>query len=386
MEKIFNEKIGRIFKLSLLTLTLILPNLSFAAPFQISGWIPYWRTAQGTADALAHIGDFTQISPFGFTVKNDGTLADTMNIGTTSWQTLIAAARAKGVKVIPTVMWSDTDAIDKVLSNTKLRKAHVQNIINMLNAGNFDGVDIDYEGKKDSDENYFSLFLQELWNESGKRLVVCSIEPRTPLDSRFAVIPQNITYANDFVAINKYCDQVRIMTYDQGIIDLKLDKAAQGLYEPIADTAWVEKVVKLAEQQISKKKIVIGVATYGHEYQVTRTSDGFQYNFLTSFDPDYALGIAQSFGIIPSRNTAGELSFVYVPTSTPATLAQAGVANNGTTTEQGNVGIGTFNFVSWSDASAIADKIALAKKLGVLGIAIFKIDGGEDPGLWKILK
>jgi spore germination protein YaaH len=386
MEKIFSEKIERIFKLLLLTLIFILPCQTFATPFQVAGWIPYWRTAQGTADALAHIGDFTQISPFGFTVKSDGTLADTMNIGAASWQTLIAAARAKGVKVIPTVMWSDTDAIDKVLSNTKLRKAHVQNIINMLNAGNFDGVDIDYEGKKDSDENYFSLFLQELWNATGKRLVVCSIEPRTPLDSRFSVIPQNITYANDFVAINKYCDQVRIMTYDQGTVDLKLDKAANGLYEPIADTAWVEKVVKLAEQQISKKKIVIGVATYGHEYQVTRTSNGFQYNFLTSFDPDYALDIAQSFSITPSRNTAGELSFVYVPTSTPATLTQTGTANIGTTTGQGNIGIGTFNFVSWSDASAIADKIALAKKLGVLGIAIFKIDGGEDPGLWKILK
>ena len=392
MIKISNKKINNVVKLLLIILVIfssliIFPKITIAtvskttvAPLEISAWIPYWRTAAGTADALSHISAFTQISPFGFTVKNDGTLYDAMNIGATSWQTLIAAAKAKKVKVIPTIMWSDSNAIDKVLRSPKLRKAHIQSIIAMLNAGNFDGVDIDYEGKKDITKNYFSLFLQDLWNATGKRLVVCSIEPRTPLDSRFDTIPKNITYANDFVAINKYCDQVRIMTYDQGVNDLKLNRAVAGLYEPIADTAWVEKVIKLAEQTISKKKIVIGVATYGHEYEVTPISGGFQYNFLTSFDPNYALNIAQSFNITPSRNRAGELSFVYVPTTTPVILQPANTGQISSTLAQ------SFHFLSWSDANAIQDKIALAKRLGVRGIAIFKIDGGEDPNLWDVLK
>jgi spore germination protein YaaH len=43
-------------------------------------------------------------------------------------------------------------------------------------------------------------------------------------------------------------------------------------------------------------------------------------------------------------------------------------------------------FIDWSDVSAIKDKVTLAKKLGVRGIAIFKIDGGEDQTLWNVLK
>ncbi len=42
--------------------------------------------------------------------------------------------------------------------------------------------------------------------------------------------------------------------------------------------------------------------------------------------------------------------------------------------------------MAWPDAASIAQKVALAKQLGVRGIAIFKLDGGEDPNMWSVLK
>ena len=45
-----------------------------------------------------------------------------------------------------------------------------------------------------------------------------------------------------------------------------------------------------------------------------------------------------------------------------------------------------FRLLVWPDAQTIASKIALAKSLGVRGISIFKLDGGEDPNLWNALQ
>jgi len=379
------------------------PKVIPPAPFEVSGWIPYWRTATGTADAIAHIDALKEINPFGYRVKTDGGLYDAMHIGEEPWQTLITTAQQKKVRVIPTVMWSNTNAIDTVLKSPKLRRAHIKEIVRAVTEHGFDGIDIDYEGKKAETKKYFALFLQELYKAMGKKWVVCTIEARTPMESRFRKIPPDIRYANDFVAINKYCDRVRIMTYDQGAIDLTLNEAAPGPYVPVADPLWVEKVIALTGETIAKKKIVIGVATYGYEFSVTSIPEGYEYRLKWAFNPRYAVELAQALHVTPERNSAGELSFRYMPTSTPALpspeeargtsmLANVIAATTSTmtvtatTTAPTATSTAPFRLVWWSDANAIKDKIALAKKLGVRGVAIFKIDGGEDPAMWSVVK
>jgi spore germination protein YaaH len=374
------------------------------AKIEISGWIPYWRVATGTADVLPHVSQLTEINPFGYTVKQDGSLNDAAGIGKGGWDALIAAARAKKVRIIPTVMWSDTDAITKILGDKKLRSTHVDAIVKMVNDNNFDGVDIDYEGKRASDRDNYSAFLKELYTKMGKKWVMCTTEARTPPDSLYKTIPADLEYANDYKALNKYCDRVKLMTYDQERADLKLNASAKGLYAPIADPAWVTKVVNLASKDIAKSKLQIGVATYGYIYQIMPYDDGtgYSYDLLEAFNPKYATDLAASLNITPTRTSAGEMTFTYVPTSLsknglPSQSMLSGLAPAGTATAQlAAVGAlqlaknegkqAPFYMLVWSDSKAIADKVALARKLGVRGVSVFKFDGGSDPLMWSVLK
>jgi spore germination protein YaaH len=270
----------------------------------------------------------------------------------------------------------------------------------MVKEKNFDGVDIDFEGKKAETKKYYSLFLKGLYLRLGSKWLMCTIEARTPLESRYDTIPKDIQYANDFVEINKYCDRVRVMAYDQGTIDIVLNRARTAPYIPVADPAWVAKTLELAAKTIKKNKLVIGIATYGYEYQMTKLSEyGYRYDLQWAFNPKYAIDLAASLGITPQRNASGEMSFMYRPvvptvptvsTTTPATdtgaanvaSVIAGVAQNA----PNDAITGPVNIVWWSDAKAIKDKVDLARQFGLKGVAIFKIDGGMDPAAWSYLK
>lgn len=361
-------------------LILIAPDTLLAKTgesFEISGWIPYWRAEKGLESILPNIGKFTEVNPFVYSVKQDGSLYLSSPLDTGEWATLRTKAKEAGVRFIPTIMWANADAMDEVFRDPAKRTEHVRAIAHEVYARNLEGVDIDYEGKYARTRPYFSLFLKELYAAIGyDKWVMCTIEARTPLDSRYSSpesIPKDIEYANDFPEINKYCDRVRFMTYDQGRYDLKLNDANADPYVPVADKAWVEKTIRLAAEEIDKDKIVIGVATYGYEYDMFLDLGGsgeMQYSRLWSFNPGYVTETVTKLGLTPTRNSAGEMFLIY-PAS--QSVDPAIPLPNAT------------RVMSWSDAESIRQKAELAKQLGVRGIAIFKIDGGQDPVLWSVL-
>ena len=374
---------------------------------EVGGWIPYWRQATGTIDVLPHLSQMTEISPFVFTLKSDGSVYDAGGIGQEPWVSFIAQAKAQKVRVIPTIMSGDGALLQTILSNATTRVALEDSIATMAKQGNWDGVDIDFEAKKAETKDYFSTFLKGLYQRMGTKWVYCSIEARMPLSDRYgigATPPADATeYANDYTALNKYCDRVEIMTYDQGTIDTVLNNSRAGPYAPVADPAWVSNVVNLAAQSIAKNKILIGVPTYGYEYSVTPSGAGYQYDVLWAFNPGYATQLASLLGITPVRNSADELSYIFKSTpQTDAAVQTASVPGSVTNSSLGNTTAPPtavysqqaiagsiqppFNYVSWSDAQAISDKVALAKSLGVRGVAVFKFDGAEDQNIWNVLK
>lgn len=344
---------------------------------QVSGWLPYWRKEDGTSSTIQHLDKLNSISPFSYTVKKSGELFNPMKTDEEPWLSLFAAAKKKNVTVIPSILWTERDAMEILLNSKTKRTAHIASIVNEVNKNNWAGIDIDYEGKSAETKDGYSAFLKELKAAltKKKKKLVCTIEARTPISSRYEkVTPEllaRIEYANDFKTIGKYCDEVRIMAYDQSTDDLMLVNKYSGIsYKPVADIDWVKKVVTLALEDIPASKISLGVATYGYKYEIKtdNTTGKITYPRIGSMNFFYANELADNLHITPTRNAAGELSFTY-----------------STTTNEGGMARNKTYLVWYSDAKAIEDKLKIAKLYGLKGITIFKLDGMQDEKLWSIL-
>ena len=356
------------------------------AAFDKAIWIPYWRKTEGASTTLANLSAVTQISPFAYELRSN-VIVDALKAKEEPWTTLIKEAKAKKIKIYPSILsYPQTSAeqydVYLLLAQRAKRQAHVAVIVKLVNENRCDGIDIDYENKIADIRPYFSVFLTELakaLHKDGKKLI-CTVEARTPPESKFATtsaaVLSRIEYSNDYKTIGAVCDQVRIMTYDQGSDDLSLvnlNVKNGGPYKPVADIEWVKKTITLALREIPAKKLVLGVATYGYKYEIvpaTATSSA-RYPRIGSMNWNYADELVKSLNMTPTRNSAGEVSFTYATTT--------GV--NGE-----DLG-GQKQYLVWySDAAAIADKVRIAKLYKLAGVAVFKIDGGFDPNLWNVLK
>lgn len=368
-----------------------------SAKFSYGAWIPFWKQNTGVREITDNLLKFQQVSPFSYEVKPNGDPVDKLKIDEGFWPAWLSAVRDLNIKIIPSVAWFDDDGLHALLSSTKLRRAHADKLVQLAVDKKFDGIDIDYENKLSETGPYFSLFIQGLSDKlhAKKKILTCTTEPRMPLADKFKVVPKDPGYANDYKVLNKYCDQVRIMAYDQGTIDLKLNakKGQSEFYAPVADPVWVEKVIKETLKTISAKKIVLGIPTYGYDFEVERAGDKLIYRRMRSYTYSQVMDKIYALGLTPYRNNAGEMSLVYA-TSTTAKVSNALTFNVDlnststitTTTNTSSTPIISQRFVSYTDAKSIADKIALAKKYKLAGIMLFKLDGETDPALWNTLK
>lgn len=355
--------------------------------FDKAVWIPYWRKTEGASSTLAHLNTVTQISPFAYELQTDGSIKNVLKIEEEPWTALISEAKKKKIKIYPSILSYPHNQEEKdfqyaLLSQKKKRQAHVKEIVAIVIKNKFDGIDIDYEAKIAETKPYFSLFLTELSTalHKNKKQLICTIEARTPPESRYATtskeILSKVEYANDYKVIGKVCDQVRIMAYDQAGDDAELANLYKNkgeAYKPVADLEWIKKVLTFALWQIPAKKIVLGVATYGYKYELISQvgTSTLKYSRVGSMNFNYADELAKSLKITPIRNSAGELNFGYA-----------------TTTGVDGESLGKLKqyMVWYSDSVAIADKIRIAKIYKLGGVSVFKVDGGNDPLLWNVLK
>jgi spore germination protein YaaH len=363
------------------------------APFTYGVWIPYWQSQAGEESVSVNLDKLNEISPFSYQIGSGGALIDSLGLDNGSWNAWLSSSYELGIKVIPTIADFNPTAIYNLLSNTKSRQSEENQISALAKAQNFNGIDIDFEDMDPDTQPYYSLFIEGLASRlhAQNKLLTCTVIARTPPDELYQTIPDDIVYPEDYSVLNQNCDEVRVMAYDQDTIDLTLDaeKGNGNLYSPVADPAWVQSVLQETLKSVSSSKVVLGIPTYGYEYEVDWQNGVTAYTRVRAFDYLDAMDRADSLGITPTRNSADELTFTYSSStyiSEPPILVSTVLSPiEPAALMNPNPNATTTFFVSFPDAQSIADEIALAKKDGLRGAMLFKADGDIDPATWNYM-
>lgn len=385
------------FILAMLLLALLPVSTEARYRGEVAVWVPWFQAKLGAESAAKNIRDIDVVHPFVYEVNESGKIINKVDYDDAHWRDLFAAARRERVDVIPTIAWFDGDAIHETLSSRSKRRAHVREIVALVRKHDFDGIDIDYEQKRADTIDHFSDFLRELNRALGRADLVCTIEARTPPESRWREVPRVIEYANDYEQINRHCDTIQIMAYDQQRADITLNDERRGVpYMPVADRDWVEKVLKLALKDFDADKVRLGVPTYGRAWDVTVAPEWYRdYARVAALNHPRILELSKKYNAPVGRSAGGEAVISYFPDDSPFRVLDALPTPSGTpkgfeaaakallfanATKQ-EVPV---RFITWSDARAIEDKLDLASKHDLAGVAVFKVDGEEDPALWRL--
>ncbi len=348
----------------------------------IGGWLVRWGNGKGLVDVLDHIEAFTTLSPFSYEVTPTGNVSDVLKLSTPQWKNVLIEAKKNNVTIIPSFLWMDSGAMTTVLQSETKRASLSQQIADTITAMNVDGADIDFEWMNNSDHPAFIIFLKDLKLRLGKKILACTIEAKLP-----SIYPDEKQSLDAYYKeLGSVCDEVRIMAYDMRFSDPILAKKENAPYIPSADVRTVRDSVEYIATSIPREKIVLGVALYGYEYEVTEHATSTSYRLLWSFSPSYVKGVIAKYGLQVNHGESGE-AYVTYPGSKNQTPSKSFASTEPFVTEsEPKQPKAKYNVIWWSDKQAVEGKIELAKTLGLQGISLFRLDGDIDPELWDVLK
>lgn len=390
------------FIVGVLMLVCLVPTAGAEANYdgEVAAWVPYWVTGSQLSGVTKRLRELDTVYPFVYEVTSSGALVQKTNLKSSGWKKFFAEAKKRKVDVVPTVAWFDGAAIHATLSDTTKRRALVDEIADAVRTNKYAGINIDFEQKQAETIDYFSTFLAELDDELGKTILTCALEARTPAVDLYpkGKVPEVLRYANDYAAINQHCDIVEIMTYDQQRADLTLNTARRGLpYAPVADEAWVEKVIALALEDIDADKIMLGVPLYGRAWDVTVAPDWYRdYDRVAALNYSRILELSKDIYKVPiGRTPGGEGIISYFPQDSIYNVFNQLTAPKGTPLGYEAAAIALFvanytgrevpvRFVMFGDAEATKGKLTLAEKYNLRGVALWSLNNEEDKAVWKL--
>ena len=309
--------------------------------------LPYWNLDHGTSAVLANRDDVNEASPWIYGLDGRAGIVHLYPAGQRAAVSGdVARLRAAGLRLVPTlanVVGGDFayQPIAGILHDSARTGAHVAAIVDLVDRAGYAGIDIDYEDLHAGDRQAFTNYLTRLAGElhaHGKLLSVALFAKQD--DAGYD--QRNV--AQDYAAIGRVADQVRLMGYDY--------HWASSPPGPIAPVTWINSVLAYARTQIPPDKIVLGVPMYGYDWVGDRG---------TPVTWRQATALAGRHHVPIGYDRASQSPwFRYTD------------------------GAGQVHDVWFENATSVAAKLAAARAIGAGGVFLW-LYGPEDTGMWPAL-
>lgn len=277
-----------------------------------------------------------QIATYTYTTDSAGNITGNVQRG------LLNYAAGKDIETLALVTNDFSPDTAKILLESPAnRQRLIGNILYALKNNNYRGVNIDIEGIYYYDRDYYTAFIQELYNtlKPAGYIVTIDVPAKTwdnPLDGWSG--------GYDYKKLANMADQIIIMTYDEHY--------SGGTPGPIASIGWVQKVIEYALAMIPPQKIMLGVASYGYDWSIGGTK---------AYGMDQAVNTAAKYGsTILWDEVSKSPHFKYVDS-------------------------GVTHTVWFENDASLGYKLDLVNKYNLSGIAMWKL-GFENKSWWNTVK
>jgi chitinase len=319
----------------------------------------------------------THIIHFSLVANSDGTLNSSVN-GVTSANSsdIVSHAHAAGKKVLVCVGGAGSQVGFQGATSSANRGRFITNLVNLMSARGYDGIDIDWEPLDAGDANQFTNFV------SGLRTALNASNPRPLLTAAIASPP---TPATLIASVQSQFDQINLMTYDLSgaypgwvtwfnapIYDGGYKFPSTGGLVPSADGM----VNSVTSSGVPAGKLGIGIAFYGWIWSGgTGTSTGGaalpRQGWTTAPSTTQ-----QSYNTIISTYYQSNL-YLW---DTEAQAAYLSIDNSGSSNDK---------FISYDDTRTCQSKVSYARNRHLGGVMIWELAqdhhaGQPDPLLQSI--
>lgn len=238
------------------------------------------------------------------------------------------------------------DTTSQILNDYEKREAMIENLMDLVEEYNLDGINVDFENMNESDKNVYSRFLIELAPRLKKIGKTLSVDVTAPDGS------ETWSLCFDRNTIANVADYIVFMAYDQ--YGTSSNKAGT-----TAGYNWVEANIKkfLGQEDVDPEKIILGIPLYMRLWE--EEDDG-------TAKPE-VVNMKDMFDVLPENQVAKwdeELKQYYVEYEEDGKTYKMWVENE----------------------KSVGEKINLANQYNLAGIAFWEKDRETNDEFWTFVK